>query len=163
MISPLFVRNNSSILRNSIALPYTSDSYIVKGMINSKISRKCNLTYEVSYTYSKNKMESNREYFSSKRLYESVKITYSFIKSLQMNYRLDHYMNELSPKNYKNFFFSDVSVSYLPGNRWELSCGVKNLFDERNYSYFLESELSTFYRSYKIRPRNILASATYRF
>ena len=163
VISPLFAHNKSSILRNSVTIPYTSDSYIVKCMINSRLSRKCNLIYEASYNYNKNKMESNREYFSSKRLYESLKITYSFVKSLQMNCKFDHYMNELSKNNYKNSFFSDISISYLPGNRWELSCGIKNIFNERNYSYFIENELSTFYKSYKIRPRNILASATYRF
>ena len=163
ILSPIFAHNESSILRNGVTLPYSSDSYILKGMINSRIGGKCNLTYEASYTYSKNKTESNRQYFSSKRLYESLKVTYSLIKSLQMNYRIDHYINELSRNNYKHFIFSDISVSYLPGNRWELSCGVKNIFDKRDYSYFLESELSTFYRSYKIRPRNILFSATYRF
>ena len=80
-----------------------------------------------------------------------------------MSYSLDHYCNELTSKEYKNFILSDVSMSYLPGNRWEFAFSVKNIFNERHYSYFVENELTSFYRSYTIRPRNVLASATYRF
>ena len=162
-ISSAFTRSNSSLVRNGITIPYFSDSYSLRGMITSRIIRKCNLTYQASYSYSKNRMESDRQYFSSTRFTESLKVTYSLIKSLQMSYMLDHYCNELSPDNYKHFIFSDVSFSYLPGNRWELTCGVKNIFNENQYSYFIESELTSFYRSYKIRPRNILLSATYRY
>jgi outer membrane receptor protein involved in Fe transport len=160
---PLYAHNRSSILRNGIMLPYTSDSYSLRGNINSKISSNCNLTYQVSYGFSKHQMEVNREYFSSGRLSESLKITYLPIKTLQVGYTFDHYYNELSSNSYRHFFFSDVSISYLPKNRWEFSCSVKNMFNKRYYSYFIENELTSFYRSYTIRPRNILLSATYRF
>jgi len=162
-ISPAFSRYNSNIVRNGITIPYSSDSYSLRGMVTSRAVSKCNLTYQASYSYNKNRMESNRQYFSSTRFTESFKVTYSLMKSLQMSYALEHYCNELNPDNYKHFIFSDVSVSYLPGNRWELTCGVKNIFNENRYSSFIESELASFYRSYKIRPRNILLSATYRF
>ena len=162
-IYPLYVHNKSSILRNGLAIPYTSDSYSLRGMVTSRAISKCNLTYQVSYTYNKNQMEGDRQYFSSNRLFESLKISYSLLKFLQMNYTFDHYCNELSMKNYKNFIFSDISASYLLGNRWELTCYIKNMFNEKSYSYFIENELTSFYRSYKIRPRNVLLSATYRF
>ena len=163
-IYPSFIRSKSSMERNGITIPYSSETWSVRGNINSRVSRKCNLVYDVSYGYSKNLMDaSNRQYSSSTRLSESLKVTWSPLKMLQMRYVVDHYCNELTTGNYKHFIFSDVSVSYLPGNRWEFACSVKNILDERYYSYFIESELTTFYRSYTIRPRNILASATYRF
>ena len=161
--SPSFIRRNSILVRNDITIPYSSESYMFRSMITSRVNNKCNLTYQVSYTHSRNRMESNRHYFSSNRLSELIKATYSPMKSLQLSYTLDHYCNELSPDNYKHFIFSDVFVSYLPGSRWELTCGVKNIFNEKQYSYLIENELNTFYRSYKIRPRNVLLSATYRF
>jgi hypothetical protein len=160
---PLFTHNRSSILRNGTTLPYTSDSYSLRGSINSKISDNCNLTYRISCGLSKHQMEMNREYFSSGRLSESLKITYSPVKSLQAGYTFEHYCNELSSNRYRHFFFSDVFISYLPKNRWEFSCSVKNMLNERYYSYFIENELTSFYRSYTIRPGNILVSATYRF
>jgi len=162
-IYPLYVHNKSRILRNGIILPYSSDSYSLRGRITSRIAGKCNLTYQMSYSYNKNKMEASRTYFSSVRLSESLKATWSPIKSLQLSYMLDHYCNELTTNNYKNFIFSDVSASYLLGNRWELACYVKNMFNEKSYSCFIENELASFYQSYKIRPRNVLLSATYRF
>jgi hypothetical protein len=162
-IFPLYIRNKSSMLRNGITIPYFSDSWLVRGRINSRINRKCNLTYEVFYSYNKHQMEANRQYFSTNRLSESLKITFVPLKSIQIGYTFDHYCNQLTANKYKNFFFSDVSVSWLSGNRWELAFYVKNIFDERYYSYFIENELTSFYRSYTIRPRNILLSATYRF
>jgi len=80
-----------------------------------------------------------------------------------MSYLLNHYCNQLTENNYKHFFFSDVSISFLPGKRWEFACSFKNIFDERYYSYFTENELTSFYRRYTLRPRNVLLSATYRF
>jgi hypothetical protein len=162
-IYPSFVRSKSSLVRNGITIPYSSDIYMVRGSVNSKVSNNCNLTYDVTYGYNKNKMASSETYFSSTRLSESLKVTYAPLKRLQMSYKIDHYCNELTSDNFKHFFFSDVSVSYLRGNRWEFAMSIKNIFDEKNYSYFIESDLTSFYRSYKIRPRNIFASATYRF
>jgi hypothetical protein len=160
---PSYVRNWANIVRNGVSIPYSSDSYSIRGRIDTRIGDKCNIAYSFFYAYSKSFMENNRQYFSSNRFSESLKVTYSLIKSLQLNYKLDHYCNELSSNNYKNFIFSDASVSYLPGSRWELICAFKNMFDENKYSYYINNELSSFYRSYKIRPRNILLSATYRF
>jgi len=160
---PAYSHNWASMLRNGIFIPYSSDTYSLSGRINPRIGTKCNLTYNVSYAINKYHMENDQQYFSSNHFSESLKVTYSLIKSLQLSYSLDHYCNELTSNNYKNFIFSDFYVSYLPGNRWEFSCFVKNIFDMRGYSYFIDNQLSTFYGSYKIRPRNILLSATYRF
>ena len=161
-IYPSYNRSWASMVRNGINIPYSSDNYSIRCTINPRIASNCYLTYNVSYAYSRYQME-GRQYFSSNRFSESLKATYSPIKILQLSYLLDHYNNELSANSYKNFIFSDVSVSYLPGNRWELICAIKNIFDERSYTYFINNELNTFYRSYKLRPRNILVSATYRF
>jgi len=170
IFSPLFIRSKSGISRNGITIPYSSDSYIFRYRINSQLIKNCDVTYDVSYRHNKNRMESDRQYFSSTRLSESIKVTYSPIKILQMGYTLEHYCNELTSNNYKNFILSDFFVSYLAGtfsltqsNRWEFACLVKNIFNESYYSYFIENELTSFYRSYTIRPRNVLISATYRF
>jgi hypothetical protein len=162
-IYPSFTRSKSSLVRNSISIPYTSDLYSVRGRVNSKAGSKCNLTYEAAYGYNKNKMEANQSYFSFTRLSESLKVAFVLLKSLQMSYKIDHYCNELTSDNFKHFFFLDVAVSYLGGNRWEFAFNVNNMFNERFYSYFIESELTSFYRSYTIRPINVIASATYRF
>jgi outer membrane receptor protein involved in Fe transport len=162
-IYPLYVHSRSSLLRNNVTIPYSSDTYTLRGMLNARIGKKCNLTWQASYTYTQRRMEANRFYYSSTRLSESLKITYSLLKSLQLSYTLDHYCNELTSGNYKNFIFSDITASFLLGNRWELAFYAKNLFNEKHYSYFIENALTSFYESYKIRPINVMASATYRF
>ena len=161
---PLFVRSSSSIERNGLTIPFASESYSLRSTINSRLSSHCDLTYLFSYGHYRNLMdEANRQYFASTRLSESLKVTFIPLKSLQMSFKFDHYCNELSVDSYKNFFFSDVSVSYLLGSRWEFAISVKNLFDERYYSYFIENELTSFYKSYTIRPRNVLLFVNYRF
>ena len=161
-IYPSYNRSWASMVRNGISIPYSSDNYSIRGTINPRIASNCYLTYNVSYAYSRYQMD-GRQYFSSNRFSESLKVTYSPAKILQLSYLLDHYNNELSANNYKNFIFSDVSFSYLPGNRWEWALTVKNIFNENQYSYYINNELSAFYAAYKIRPQNILLSTTYRF
>jgi hypothetical protein len=162
-VSPMFVHTQSGRMRNGRMIPYSSDACLLKGRIHSTLAEKWRLTYEASYTYSKNRMEDHRAYFSSNRLSESLQTVYSFLSSWQIKYKIDHYCNELSADRYKHFLFSDAAIAYLSGSRWELSCSIKNIFDEKQYSYFIEDDLNTWYRSYTIRPRNLLLSATYRF
>ena len=163
-IYPLFMLIKSSMERNGVMIPFTSEMYSLRGMMNSKVIRSVMITYEPSYGLNRQRMnESSQPYFTSNRFSQTLKVAYSPIKMLQISYRFDHFCNELSPDKYKNFFFSDISASYLPGSRWEFLLSIKNIFNERFYTYFIESELTSFYRSYTIRPRNILLSATYRF
>jgi hypothetical protein len=159
---PSFVHSTSSTVRNGLTIPFGSDSYSLRSRITSTLSNWCNLSYEFSYTNSRYQKD-GESYFSSNRLSESLKTTFSLLESLQISALFDHYNNQLTSNNYKNFIFSDVSMAYLLGNRWEISCTVRNIFNTTSYSYFIENELSTVYQSYKIRPRNILVSGTYRF
>ena len=109
-VYPLYIHNKSSILRNNIIIPYSSDSYSLRGMINARAGSKCNLTFQISYTYNQNQMGVNRLYFSSARLSESLKATYFPIKSLQISYTFDHYYNELTSGKFKNFILSDFEI-----------------------------------------------------
>ena len=160
---PVYTHNKSSIVRNGTTIPYQSDIYSIRGTINSRPINWCDLNYIASYSYNQYRMNENTQYATSNRLSESLKASFYFLKSLQLSYVLEHYCNELSPGNYKNFVFSDITASYLIGNRWEMACAIRNIFDEKQYSYFAENELITIHQNYKIRPRNILTSATYRF
>jgi hypothetical protein len=159
---PAFIHSRSSLVRNGITIPFVSDSYSLKGRINSTIG-KWDLTYDILYARNLYKMESGRQYFSSNRLAESLKATFSPIKSLQMSYTLEHYCNELSANHYKHFFFSDVSLSWLLGDRWETSFFIKNIFNEKRYTYYTENKLASYKHDYKIRPRTMILNITYRF
>jgi hypothetical protein len=159
---PAFIHNRSNLVRNGVTIPSSSDSYSLKGRINSTIG-KWNITYNIFYARNRYKMESGRQYFSSNRLSESLKATFSPIKSLQAGYTIAHYCNELSANHYKHFFFSDVSLSWLLGNRWETSFSIKNIFNEKCYTYYTENKLASYKHDYKIRPRDMLVNITYRF
>lgn len=162
-VSPLFTRNELNFLRNGTLIPQLADFYSIRSRVSSRISNRANLTYEISFAYNERRIEGGQQHFSASRLSQSLNISYSLSQSLQISYRFDHYRNELSSNNHKNFILSDISASYTIGNRWELIGSVTNLFNVKYYSYFIESNLNTFYESYTIRPRNILVSATYRF
>ena len=85
------------------------------------------------------------------------------MKSLQLKFLFEHYCNEWSPNRHKNFFFSDLTTSYLFKNKWELALSILNIFNEKRYTYFIDNELSVVSRDYAIRPRNILLRLTGRF
>jgi hypothetical protein len=159
---PAFIHNRSNLVRNDVTIPFSSDSYSLKGRVNSTIG-KWDITYDILYARNIYKMESGRQYFSSNRLSESLKASFSPIRSLQAGYTIAHYCNELSARQYKHFFFSDVSLSWLLGNRWETSFSIKNIFNEKRYTCYTENKLASYKHDYKIRPRDMLVNITCRF
>ncbi len=162
-LSPMFLKNRSTIVRNSESLPYDSESYSARLAISSEIRHNLTFTYSGNVAYNKFRSNSEADYSSISRYSQKMKLSYAPIKKIQLSYGFEHFCNELQTDEFKNFFFSDISGSYLWGKRTELTLSVKNIFDENYYSYFTESDLSSFYRSYKIRPRNILVEFMHRF
>lgn len=162
-LSPSFRKNISTILRNGDYLPYDSEVYSLRLLFSSNIRHNLSLSYNGNIGFSRYRSDSETNFSNITNLTQKVNLSYSPIKKVRFSYGFEYYMNELQTNNFKHFFFSDVSVSYFIGSRWEVSCSVKNLFNEKYYSSFTESDLSSLYRSYKIRPRNILLDVTYRF
>ena len=159
---PLWNLSEGNLTRNSIDIPYTTNLYGIRGKINSNKIKWCGLSYNFSYNYNEVKTE-NQPVATYDRFSESLTVDFFILKSLQLKFICEHYRNQLTENEYRNFIFSDIMMSYLPGKKWELSLSVKNIFNEKNYSYIIENQLISSSYNYKIRPRDILLSASYRF
>ena len=159
---PMWSAGKRVMMRNEIKLPYYNQLYALRGVINSKVVKWCNMNYNFSYMYNTFRIE-NQGINSYDQLSQSLNIDFFLLKQLQLKYTFEHYRNEQNEGVYKNFVFSDITMSYLLGTRWEFSCFVKNIFDEKRYSYFNESELVSNKHDYRIRGRDIILNVTYRF
>ena len=158
---PSAIFRELTLLRNGSKIPYNTTLYNIAGRINSKVVTWCNLTYNffvgVNTFEIKGGTKSSYNQFS-----ETLTVDFYLLKSLQLKFLLEHYNNEISKNEHKNFLFPDISASYLY-NRWEFSLQARNIFDKKQYSYTIENDLSTNKYNYRIRPRDILFCVTYRF
>jgi|GEM_PF-977685 len=162
MLSPMWSAGRKELMRNEVKLPYNNQLYGLRGQLNLKVIKWCNMDYISSYMYNSFTTEQHGS-SSYDRFSQSLAVNFLLLKSLQLKYTLEHYRNELEDGIYKNFVFSDITMSYLLGSRWELSCFVKNIFNEKRYSYFTENELIANKQDFKIRGRDILINVSYRF
>lgn len=161
-VRPSWNRGEKTLIRNNVKLPYDDQSYSVRTKINSNVLNWCNLVYNFNLSYNEYKIDgkknSNYNNFS-----QSFTADFFLTKTIQFKYRIEHFRNQLDDKKHKNFTFSDITASYLMGTRWEFSCYVKNMFNQKRYSYFTESDLISNRQEYKIRGTDILLNAIYRF
>ena len=159
--TPSAIFRELTLSRNGLKIPYNTTSYNIKGRINSKVVTWCNLTYDFFAGVNTFKIKGGVK-SSYNRFSETLTMDFYLLKSLQLKFLLEHYYNEVSNNEHKNFLFPDISASYLY-NRWEFSLQARNIFDEKYYSYTIENDLSTNNYNYRIRPRDMLLSVTYRF
>ncbi|MDR1369097.1 MAG: carboxypeptidase-like regulatory domain-containing protein [Dysgonamonadaceae bacterium] len=159
---PSYTRQESKVRRNETDMPYESTIYSLRGKITANKLSWCTIDYGIGYTHSKSEVAGIQS-ITNNYLSESLNVVFIIAKPLQLKFNFDHYCNELSRNKFKNFFFTDLSSSYLLNDRFEISMVAKNIFNETTYSYFNEDELITIYNEYKIRPFNLLACLSYRF
>ena len=161
-VRPSWSKGEKTLFRNDKKLPYNNQTYGIRTKINSNVLDWCGLAYNFNLIYNENKIDGEKN-TSYTNYSQSLTVDFFLTKKIQLKYTLEHFNNQLDDKKHKNFVFSDITASYLMDAKWEFSCYVKNIFDQKKYTYFLESDLISRNQEYKIRGTDVLLNATYRF
>lgn len=74
----------------------------------------------------------------------------------------DHYHNDVNQDKAIDAWLADVAVNWKNGN-WELCLSATNLFDKKEYRYTEYTALQHYTSWIRIRPREFLLTASYRF
>lgn len=74
----------------------------------------------------------------------------------------DHYHNDVNRDKAIDAWLADVTANWKNGN-WELSLSATNLFDKKEYRYTEYTALQHYTSWIRIRPREFLLTASYRF
>lgn len=161
-LRPSWSKSEKTIFRNDKQLPYNNQSFGINTKVNSNIWTWCDLNYNFNLFYNQNKINGEKS-IRYTNFNQSFTVDFFLSKKVQIKYTIEHFNNQLDDKKHKNFVFSDITASYLMDAKWEFSCYVKNIFNQKKYSYFTENDLISRNQEYKIRGTDILMNATYRF
>lgn len=74
----------------------------------------------------------------------------------------DHYHNDVNRDKAIDVWLADVAANWKNGN-WEFSLSATNLFDKKEYRYTEYTALQHYTSWIRIRPREFLLTASYRF
>ncbi len=154
--------NESDIMRNDVILPYNSKSLNLGTRIDIKLGKWSNVTYRASFTNNRLSMDGSSKSDYS-QFNESLDMAFHLISTLQLKFSMEHYCNEITDGTFKNFVFADLSASLLLGEKWELLCTARNIFNKKHYSYSIETNQTYIFQEYKLRPFNLLIGAAYQF
>jgi hypothetical protein len=149
--------------QNDVLTKYRNTSFDVTAKCDLRPADWLNFSYEFNYRNSHLLMKAAG---TSSHLYnDSHHLTCHIVpsKTWYLTLKGEYYDNQIVKGVNKHLTMADADITYCLKGGWELNLSVTNIFDRNEYSYKTYNGVSTIYESFKIRPRNILASVFFRF
>lgn len=152
--------SSAASMRDNVEKPYKQITAGAKPYFKGSIVRWFSLSYEADYSFSNLKVDimSNSFHSFNQKLYATV----IPVDQLQFTFGAEHFMTHFPEGNTKNLVLLDASAVWRVNSKIRLSITVDNILNKRYYDYVSYGTLSRTEHSYRIRPRNILASIQYR-
>ncbi len=158
-LNATFQKSNTLLIRNESQVASTRNNFTLTPRLETQPSRFLVINYQLSYAQNILKVESSSKV---KRNNITQELAVRILPTPKFNILLrgEHYYNEISENEKKNFFFSDLSLTYKLTKKVELAIDANNLLNQKRYAYVsFMNDASAIYRNYAIRPRNILVSS----
>jgi len=154
-----YLRNDALLIRNESRLPYTRHTLYINPRIETNFAQWIMLNYAVNYSFQTLSLKDNPENIENSAFNQTLFLRVIPSSRFHMGLRGEHYLNKISQDQKKHLLLTDMNITYKLSKTMELTLDVTNIFNQKNYSYLsFSDEASTMYRSYRIRPRNILLS-----
>lgn len=149
-----YTRNNSSILRQSVATDFHSNTFSVNSSLSATPVRAIRIGYNCRYTLSQSV---SADYNNEIRTFEqNVTMSISFIRNrLMMNVIARHTHNSgLQERN--NYAFMDFSLTNRTKKKTEFALEIRNLFNTHTFVAQSETDMTKYFEIYHLRPRSIM-------
>lgn len=149
-------------LQNGVFTPYRSTSLNLRCELSSIFAEWGNFEYSLLYGRSSVSLDGGagswRDFVK-----QQLSLNLSLFKRLDLNISGEHYYTLIAAGQSKHLFWLDASATFKLTSDIELSLSVSNILDNKTYSYTLYSGLTSVYRQYDIRPRNLLIGIFWKF
>lgn len=162
----------SSVFQDNYHIPFKIRSLSLSFGFKARPSRWLLLEYDFDYSGGKlfhdpiadvtngsSGMDGSRNDYIS----HSLRLDFSPLKGFDITANGEHYYTTMGGNGVKNTFFADLSLEYTFKKGIRAYLTARNLFDAREYSWFVISDLYTQSSSFRIRPLNILAGISFNF
>lgn len=149
-------------LQNGVFTPYRSTSLNLRCELSSIFAEWGNFEYSLLYGRSSVSLNGGEDSWRD-FVKQQLSLNLSPFRRLDLNLSGEHYYTLITTDQSKHLFWLDASATFKVTSGIELSLSVSNILDNKNYSYTLYSGLTSVYRQYSIRPRNILCGIFWKF
>lgn len=155
-------RSSSAYLHDGERYDFRQSTVQLTPYFKSSLTSYLSLNYELKFTYSNLRIKCGEDADNSSAL-QRLGITLIPKDPLQFTLGAEYYYNRFSGSRHAQLTLFDLSAVWKVSSKVRLQLEARNLLDQREYRYVLYGSLSTSEHSYRLRPRNILASIQVRF
>ena len=152
---------SAASMRDNEVQDYNQLTVTVKPYFKGSLLRWLSVNYDANYGFSQLKIgaESNSVNSFNQKLYATIIPGDRW----QFTVGAEHFLTHFSESDTDNLILLDASATCQLSSRIRLSLTADNLLNHRHYQYVTYGTLSRTDHTFRIRPRNILASLQYRF
>jgi len=153
--------SSASAMRDNEVQDYNQQTVSVKPYFKGSLLKWLSLNYGANYGFSRLIIAKtvNKTHSFNQKLYATI------IPQDQWQFTVgaEYFLTRFPEGNTENNVLLDASMVWQLSSKIRLSLTANNLLDKRQYQYVTYGTLSRSEHSFRIRPRNILASIQYRF
>ena len=132
----------------------------LKPEIDINPAKWINIQYGLNFSGESLVINDNESKESAYTLNQSLLIRFIPSDKLYFSIKSEYYSNQIKDGNIRNFFLTDISLTYKFSDRFSMDFQLVNLFNEREYSYTsFSNEAMRINKRYMIRPGNLLIGA----
>lgn len=154
---------DGSIVQNNAPSHYQSDLLDITTKVNASLLKWISIIYQITFSKETMKFKDIDMKSATTSLSQNLACNLNFTKAWVLKLMGEHYSSEIASSTHKQLFLADISTAYNFKNGIELSLNVRNLFNQKSYSFTSYTNLTQTQRTYDLRPRNIWASVFFHF
>lgn len=152
---------SASSMRDNTVTPYRQTTAGIKPYFKGSLLRWLSLSYDADYGFSRMSVDGDPASYHS--LNQNLYLTLIPKDQLQFTVGAEHFMTHFPEGNTANLILLDTSAVWRLNSKIRLSLTANNLLNKHEYRYINYGTLSRTEHTFRIRPRNILATIQYRF
>lgn len=153
-------KNISHLFRNEKTIQNCLTQLYLKPEIDINPAKWINIQYGLNFSGESLVINDNESKESTYTLNQSLLIRFIPSDKLYFSIKSEYYSNQIKDGNIRNFFLTDISLTYKFSDRFSMDFQLVNLFNEREYSYTsFSNEAMRINKRYMIRPGNLLIGA----
>ena len=164
-----FSKTSSTMVRNSLLMPFAATSWSLSPNVNGRIFPWLNTIYSLNVEWNKMKMtdeeHSEGDTSHNKGYTQTLETIFTPWEKFNFSFLGEHYYTEFADDVAKHLVLVDFKAEYLLSDNWVLQAAATNILNQETYNYTLvdSDTFSKSYTSYVIRPRNLLLSVFHKF
>ena len=160
-LSYLLGRSDGEQLSAGRRLRYRSDYMQYEPKIVYTPFRRFEISYQATLYFGGSRIGDDTRLSPLLNVVQKAQLYYE-LTPVEINLSLDHYHNDVSATKAIDAFFADLSLRWKT-RKWQFTAEAKNLFNKKEYRYTQYSATESYTSWIRIRPREFLFSARYKF